>query len=92
MNYNCPKCKTLLFRRGKDFYCIGCSLHGQYPEMENQAAQVKIRVRDHATKVECKLCNIRKRLAFEVSCCTRNGKSEYICFECQALINRDGRN
>ena len=84
MNYNCPKCKCLLFKQSKtDFHCIGCGLNGTYYDMEKQAEQIKLRLLEKAPKVTCARCGIRKRLAWEINGCTRDGKSEYICHECQ---------
>ncbi len=80
---NCPKCKLLLFGTAKEYYCMGCGLHGTYLEMAKQAEQVSARMTERASKVECKSCGKRKILSREITCSTRNGKSEYICYDCQ---------
>jgi hypothetical protein len=88
----CPKCKTILFRDGKNTYhCIGCSLNGSYIDMERQAIQIRDRVERHAIKVECVRCGVRKVLNKEISCSTLiNNNSRFICHDCQSII-RIGR-
>lgn len=86
---NCPKCKLLLFGKKDHYSCMGCGLWGTYPEMERQAEQTRARITERAIRVECKICKKRKILATEIISCTRNGKTQFVCYDCQKMFFRN---
>jgi superfamily II helicase len=60
-----------------------CSLSGTIDEMKAQAKQIEQRMEEHATKVLCQKCFMRKRLGFEISAHLNKGVSQFVCYECQ---------